>query len=173
MSSDKLATVDVIASMASDLQTLLEEGKAMSQILVETYLAQIDIMGPAHRAGLFALKPHVGSMPMGGTYALTEWDSIRALATSAEDLTDLVNIVMVPSPAFDTAEMKKTTWEGLRIGFVDPDLWPLPESICARDDQIHSKFVSVTELKVDVYAHSSQDDAFRMVRKYPVEWCES
>lgn len=68
MSSDKLATVDVIASMASDLRTLLEEGKTISHILVETYLAQID----RHNKQGLHLHSVVSVVPSSAALAITD-----------------------------------------------------------------------------------------------------
>ncbi|OAQ99133.1 hypothetical protein LLEC1_03432 [Akanthomyces lecanii] len=90
---------------------------------------------PAARASLYALKPTIGSTELGGIFAVSaEFDSVGAMAKSSRDLALLSELVLNPQareklPADGYLSFTKSTFEGLSIGFVDPEIWRWPETV--------------------------------------------
>ncbi|KAF2144249.1 uncharacterized protein K452DRAFT_223664 [Aplosporella prunicola CBS 121167] len=88
---------------------------------------------PANRAALYGLKPTVGAAPMDGVWALSRsFDTLAALAKSAEDLVALADALLEPEredsvldgvPRAAPRFAVKRRWKGLRVGFVDPAVW--------------------------------------------------
>lgn len=73
------------------------------------------ITQPANRAALFGIKVTVGRASIEGTApwsALT--DSVGGMAKSAQDLADLVDVIL----GTNTTSTLNTSWQGQTIGFV-------------------------------------------------------
>ncbi|OAA80786.1 Amidase signature domain protein [Akanthomyces lecanii RCEF 1005] len=89
---------------------------------------------PAARASLYALKPTVGSTELGGIFAVSaEFDCVGAMAKSSHDLAMLSELSLKPRareklPEDGYLSFSKSTFEGLNIGFVDPEIWRWPET---------------------------------------------
>ncbi|ORY10754.1 amidase signature domain-containing protein [Clohesyomyces aquaticus] len=88
------------------------------------------LITPANRAGLYALKPTVGEIPMDGIFTLSKtFDSTGGMAKSAKDLVALMDAMMLPTSRETTAPIPKTCfrikedWGDLRIGFTEPTIW--------------------------------------------------
>ncbi|KAF2638485.1 amidase signature enzyme [Massarina eburnea CBS 473.64] len=88
------------------------------------------LITPANRAGLYALKPTVGKVPMDGIFSLSKsFDSAGGMAKSAKDLVALMDILLSPTSKERSISIPKQTfrikedWAGLRIGFTEPTIW--------------------------------------------------
>ena len=99
-------------------------------------------IGPAHRAGLFALKMGPTRVSTGGVFRLTSLDSVGVLAKSTRDLSILLDSIMKRESDLEQSHSRQIEWEDLRVGFVDPSLWHLPESICAKNIIVAQEIVS-------------------------------
>lgn len=99
------------------------------------------VLGPARRAGLYGFKTATGTIPMEGVFKLTGYDSIGVMAKSSADVVMMLNALMRPAPDFNIDSLQKTEFKDLAVGFVDPKLWRLPESICAPDERILEEMV--------------------------------
>ncbi|KAH6848069.1 amidase signature domain-containing protein [Chaetomium sp. MPI-CAGE-AT-0009] len=90
------------------------------------------IVQPATRSSLYGLKGTVGLIPTEGTSpwsALT--DSIGGMARTPGDLANLLGILLNDTDL--SARTVTYTWEGQRVGFVDPTLWGFAPFICNPD----------------------------------------
>lgn len=66
------------------------------------------------------MKGTLGSSPTWGSQPITDvFDSIGGMAKSPKDLAHLIGVLQ--SKDFTTS--LSTSWEGLKVGFVDPKLW--------------------------------------------------
>ena len=82
-------------------------------------------MQPATRAALYGMKATVGSVDDTGVQGVgPAFMSLGGLAKSPRDLANVMSILIGGK---DFSSFLTPTWQGLRIGFVDPDLWqPAP-----------------------------------------------
>lgn len=95
------------------------------------------IVTPACRQALYALKPTVGSLDLDGVFQLTSLtDSAGPMAKSPGDLISILNILM-PSKKFEN----RSNLQGLRIGFGDPDIWRMSESVCPQKEGTFEQMV--------------------------------
>ena len=89
------------------------------------------IITPATRAGLYALKPTVGVQDTRGLYTLTDFfDSPGPMAKCAQDVLLLTEVLLGRSFSRDGLG----SWEGLSVGFLDPNVWKMSEEICRQHD---------------------------------------
>lgn len=56
-------------------------------------------------------------------------DSVGGMAKSAQDLADLVDVIL----GTNTSSTLSTSWQGQTVGFVDDTLWGFSEFICTPD----------------------------------------
>ncbi|KAJ5673954.1 amidase signature enzyme, partial [Penicillium macrosclerotiorum] len=97
------------------------------------------IVTPSIRAGLYALKPTIGTQDTTGLYTMTEFfDSPGPMAKSAADVRVLSETLL--GRLFE----KSHSWEGLSIGFLDPKLWNMLAEFC-------KQFEGTAEQMVDEY----------------------
>ncbi|KAH6615688.1 amidase signature domain-containing protein [Chaetomium sp. MPI-SDFR-AT-0129] len=93
------------------------------------------LVQPSARAGLYALKPTIGSTNLRGIFAVSEdFDALGGMAKSVLDLAHLTELVLIREdreklPADGYLSFLKKDFGGLRVGFVDPELWRWPENI--------------------------------------------
>lgn len=93
------------------------------------------LVQPAGRAGLYALKPTVGSTDMRGLFSVDEaFDTLGGMAKCVADLAVLTELVLnddargrLPVGGYMQCA-SQTDFAGLSIGFVDPDIWRWPET---------------------------------------------
>lgn len=92
------------------------------------------LVQPATRAGLYSLKATIGAVDMSGSQASASWvASCGPMAKSVKDLANLMTILMDSHQDFSMNVQQ--SWKGLRIGFVDPDLWqPAPFVVEPNED---------------------------------------
>jgi len=75
---------------------------------------------PATRAAAYGLKMTLGSVPTNGSQPITPvFDCVGAMAKSPYDLAVLAGVLQ----GEDYRAFLTGSWEGLRVGFVDPALW--------------------------------------------------
>lgn len=79
------------------------------------------IQVPADRAALYAIKATVGVLPTEGLMPFSSFsDSLGPMAKSAKDIANLLTIM---DNGTDYTQFLSAKWEGLRIGFLDPEAW--------------------------------------------------
>ncbi|KAK3303460.1 amidase signature domain-containing protein [Chaetomium strumarium] len=117
------------------------------------------IVTPAVRAGLYALKPTVGVQDVGGLFTLTDFfDSPGPMAKCAEDVLVMAEILLGRS--FSRAGLG--TWEGLAVGFLDPDVWKMAEETCRQHEG------TAEQMKAEYEAVASKLEALGCAVKYPI-----
>ncbi|KAJ4234774.1 hypothetical protein NW757_013567 [Fusarium falciforme] len=80
------------------------------------------IMMPAARAGVYAVKLTPESVDNDGFQpGAPDWDSQGPYAKTVTDIATLSAILQLHNP--DYYQPLTTSWNGLRVGFVDPSLW--------------------------------------------------
>ena len=105
------------------------------------------LVQPAARAALYALKPTPGNVKVDGTWTLSSrFDAIGAMAKSVADLsitTEMLHTDHVRStlPADGYASNLTKTFEGLKVGFLDPLKWHLPERLCPQIPSVVQELV--------------------------------
>ena len=79
------------------------------------------LVQPATRAALYGMKATPGSVDTVGIQSISPaFDSVGGLAKTPEDL---VNVMSILQERKEYTSYLKGSWEGLRVGFVDPNLW--------------------------------------------------
>ncbi|KAL7935680.1 amidase signature domain-containing protein [Trichoderma chlorosporum] len=118
------------------------------------------IISPASRAALYAMKPTIGTVSMDGVVPVTEsLDSVGAMARSPADLAVVTEMLQATGPNHDErlSQLMTRKWDGLRIGFVDENVWKLPEWLCKNDDaalsQMRKEYHSVRKMLSDAGVH--------------------
>ena len=102
---------------------------------------------PAARAALYALKPSPGSVKVDGTWTLsTQFDAVGAMARSVIDLsiiTELLHTDLVRSTLLAGGYTSRLTksFKGLKVGFLDPAEWHLPERLCPQIPSVVKELV--------------------------------
>jgi amidase len=85
------------------------------------------IVTPSSRAVVYALKPTVGDVNMDGIMRISSFfDSAGPIAKSPRDLLHVLDVLLHREQKFEY----RGGWNGLRVGFADPDVWKLWESFC-------------------------------------------
>lgn len=88
-------------------------------------------MQPTNRAALYGIKATVGLIPTEGTAPWSSLtDSIGGMARTLADLAALVSVLINDA---DFSSSLTGSWEGQRVGFVDPKLWNFVPFICDPD----------------------------------------
>ncbi|KAJ5122759.1 Amidase [Penicillium atrosanguineum] len=99
------------------------------------------IVTPSTRAGLYALKPTTGLQDTTGLYTMTEFfDSPGPMAKSAADVRVLSELLL--DCLFNSPQLG--SWEGLSVGFLDPNIWSMSLDFC-------TQFEGTAEQMVDEY----------------------
>ncbi|KAL7786093.1 amidase signature domain-containing protein [Trichoderma afarasin] len=118
------------------------------------------IVSPASRAALYAMKPTIGTVSMDGVVPVSKsLDSVGAMARSPTDLAMVIEMLQATGPNHDErlSQVMTQKWDGLRIGFVDEEIWKLPESLCKNDDealsQMRKEYHSVMNVLSDAGVH--------------------
>lgn len=90
------------------------------------------IVQPVSRQALYALKPTLGLVTAGGCWRVSKsLDTPGCMAKSVRDLAAATETLLNPEareklPAEGYQSFCGTSFDGLRLGFVDPTLWRLP-----------------------------------------------
>jgi amidase len=108
------------------------------------------IVTPASRAGLYALKPTVEVQDTRGLYTLTDFfDSPGPMAKCAEDILVLTEILLGKSFSREGFG----SWDGLCVGFVDPNVWNMADEICRQHEGTAEQMVSPSVTVPDFCCH--------------------
>lgn len=93
------------------------------------------LVQPATRAGLYALRAIVGSIPGDGCLASAPIVATSgAMAKSVKGLADMLDVMMGTR---GTSQLG-ASWNGLRVGVVDPEKWqPIPFVVQPNEDFKH------------------------------------
>ncbi|KAK7968843.1 amidase [Apiospora saccharicola] len=120
------------------------------------------IMTPSSRAAVYAIKPTTGRQDTSGMYRMTDFfDSYGPMAKSPADLVSLLEIILGRS--FQTSSSRSDKWDGLTVGFVDPNVWKLSPEMCKQRDGTLEQMVR------DYEAMISKIQKDGCTAKYPVE----
>ncbi|KAJ3575180.1 hypothetical protein NPX13_g4124 [Xylaria arbuscula] len=85
---------------------------------------------PGVRAALYSIKETVGDVNMVGTQSGgAAFDSAGPLAKSVEDCADVMDILL---PGRDFQKYLKRSWHGIKIAYLDYDVWQFPDSVCEK-----------------------------------------
>jgi amidase len=96
------------------------------------------IVTPSNRAGLYGLRPTLGSVDMGGVFGLSPtFDIAGPMAKSVKDLISLTHILLETPGDFNFRE----GWSGLSIGSVEPELWRISEDHCKQHEGTFEQMV--------------------------------
>ncbi|KAK8035698.1 amidase, partial [Apiospora marii] len=121
------------------------------------------IMTPSSRAALYAIKPTTGRQDTSGMYRMTEFfDSFGPMAKSPADLASLLEIIL-GRPFQDAGILLSDKWDGLAVGFVDPDIWKLGPEMCKQKDGTLEQMVGDYESMISVIRRDGCSV------KYPIE----
>ncbi|KAF2110417.1 amidase signature domain-containing protein [Lophiotrema nucula] len=109
------------------------------------------LVQPAGRAALFALKPTVGSTDLTGVWTLSlSFDSAGAMAKSIVDLaftTELLHTqeVRAKLPKDGYTSFLTKTFQGLKVGFLDPAVWHFPPRMCPQIPSVNSAYMNAID----------------------------
>ncbi|PNP44257.1 hypothetical protein TGAMA5MH_03863 [Trichoderma gamsii] len=146
----------------------LDEGAMGSAVGVSTGFGIVSlgvetdgsIVSPASRAALYAMKPTIGTVSMDGVVPVTKsLDSVGAMARSPADLAVVMKMLQAKGPGYGggLSQLMTQKWYGLRIGFVDENVWKLPETLCKTDNevlyQMRKEYHSVMDILSDAGVH--------------------
>jgi amidase len=88
------------------------------------------------------LKATVGSIDDTGVQGVgPSFMSLGGLAKSPRDLANVMSILM---GGMDFSSFLKPNWQGLRIGFVDPELWQLAPFVVEPNEGFRKQSVSIS-----------------------------
>lgn len=110
-------------------------------------------MQPATRAALYTIKSTVGSVYMDGVWAVSEkLDVIGAMTKSVLDLANVMEILSTKEaldkvPGGGYLPHLKKSFEGLRVGFLDPRDWHFPPDKCRPVGSATEQMVDCCSLK--------------------------
>ncbi|KAK0765614.1 hypothetical protein N5P37_001551 [Trichoderma harzianum] len=105
------------------------------------------IMVPASRNALYAIKPTVGDVDMRGVFSLSElYDAAGPMAKSTADLVPVTEILL--GRKLTSAGQKN--WQGLSVGFADPRVWNLGDSMCRQHEGTAEEMIETYELVVSM-----------------------
>ncbi|KAJ4860480.1 amidase domain-containing protein [Trichoderma breve] len=117
------------------------------------------IMVPASRNALYAIKPTVGDVDIKGVFSLSElYDSAGPMAKSTHDLVPVTEILL--GRKLTSAGQKN--WQGLSVGFVDPRVWNLGDSMCRHHEGTAEEMIETYERVVSKLKEAGGD------LRYPV-----
>ena len=102
---------------------------------------------PANRAALYTLKPTIPIISREGIVPITSFcDSAGPMTKSVEDLAVLMDVLVDRSktcvPAGGYISAVTATWEGLKIGTLDPEVWTFSEVVRQREPGAEEQMVS-------------------------------
>ncbi|KAL6690460.1 amidase signature enzyme [Trichoderma pleuroticola] len=118
------------------------------------------IMVPASRNALYAIKPTVGDVDMKGVFSLSElYDAAGPMAKSTNDLVPVTELLL--GRKLTSAGQKN--WQGLSVGFVDPRVWNLGDSMCRHHEGTAEEMIETYELVVSKLKEAGGDIHYPVV----------
>ncbi|KAI1248790.1 hypothetical protein MGN70_009992 [Eutypa lata] len=102
------------------------------------------ILLPATRADVFAMKPTLGLIPQQGICPIClEFDSAGPIARSPRDIALLMDVLVDPSqnakPDGGYASKITGSFDGIRIGVLDPKEWHLPPIVAVPNSEVYKQ----------------------------------
>ena len=101
----------------------------------------------ATRAALFTLKPTPGSVGMSSIWPVSvHFDAVGGMAKSVIDLINISDCLLEPNArgSFQWEELVEClskTFQGLRIGFLDPRVWHYSSELVEKIEEIDRQIV--------------------------------
>ncbi|KAL7784150.1 amidase signature domain-containing protein [Trichoderma ceciliae] len=118
------------------------------------------IVTPSTRAGLYALKLTRGALDTTGVYTMSDFfHSMGPMAKSSADVRLMAEILL--QRRFDSASFG--TWEGLSVGFLDPNVWKMTKEMCPPHEGTAEQMAEEYEAVVKLL----QNEGCRL--KYPIK----
>ena len=100
------------------------------------------LVQPATRAALYGMKATPGSVDTAGIQPISPaFDSVGGLAKTPEDLANVMSILQGQR---EYGAYLKGSWEGLRVGFVDPNLWQAADLVVEPNEDFRKQTVPKT-----------------------------
>lgn len=105
------------------------------------------LVQPAGRAALYSIKTTPGSTNLEGVWLLSSFtDSVGCIAKSVLDLALGTEVLLNEKerrklPLHGYCEFLGKSFEGLSIGFLDPEEWQFPESAQRRVESVTKEMV--------------------------------
>ena len=97
------------------------------------------LVQPATRAALYGMKATPGSVNTAGIQPISPaFDSVGGLAKTPEDLANIMGILLGRT---DYPSYLKGSWNGLKVGFVDPSLWQPAEFVVEPNESFRKQTV--------------------------------
>lgn len=103
---------------------------------------------PANRAALYTMKPTIGMISQKGMIPASSYcDSAGPMTKSVVDFANALDALIDPQmvkhvPSGGYASALTSSWSGIRIGCLSPDLWRASEDIVGKDDAFDTQWVS-------------------------------
>jgi amidase len=97
---------------------------------------------PASRAAVFALKATPALADTSGTQpGNSDFDSLGVMSKSVIDILNLWNCVLAPESAKVSRSDLTSEWKGLRVGFVDPNMWQPADFVTEPNEEFKEQSV--------------------------------
>lgn len=99
-------------------------------------------MQPSTRAALYGLKCTLGTTDLTGIQAGAKaFSSLGGMAKSVKDLAELLKLIQ----GTDYSSFLTNSWEGIRIGVVDPDLWQPADFVVEPNEEYRAQTYKALE----------------------------
>ena len=109
------------------------------------------LVQPATRAALYGMKATPGSVETAGIQPISPaFDSVGGMAKSLEDLANIMGILLRRT---DYPSYLNGSWKGLRVGFVDPNLWQPADFVVEPNEGFREQTVHKTSHSEQVCAN--------------------
>jgi len=118
------------------------------------------LMLPAGRAALYSLKPGRGLISTKGIVPISSFsDQPGPMTKNSKDLAALMDVITDPAniPAGGYASRVTGSWDGLKIGTLDPEIWTFPPVFRkVLDASMEKQLVSRWPLLIDELCHDTE-----------------
>lgn len=100
------------------------------------------LVQPSTRAALYGLKCTLGTTDLTGIQAGAKaFSSLGGMAKSVKDLAELLKLIQ----GTDYSSFLTNSWEGIRIGVVDPDLWQPADFVVEPNEEYRAQTYKALE----------------------------
>ncbi|SLM36569.1 Amidase signature domain [Lasallia pustulata] len=103
------------------------------------------IIMPANRAALYAMKPTIGLVSQEGIIPVCPFcDTAGPMTTSVLDFANTLQAIVDPKmvakvPKGGYAAAVTGSWDGIRVGALNPEQWRIPSDMCAKDAEFEKQ----------------------------------
>ncbi|KFH41937.1 putative transcriptional regulatory protein-like protein [Hapsidospora chrysogenum ATCC 11550] len=107
---------------------------------------------PASRAALYALKCTPQTISTEGIFQIVPtFEAVGGMAKSVKDLADITNVILQAAKEPRSLEVQlQNDWQGIRLGFVDPPKFKLPDFLFDSDEEYLARVKGAIEKAIDV-----------------------